>query len=758
MGKHVRALGPFPGPQTALWAADVDLVLFGGAAGSGKAQPLEAVVPTPSGWATIGSLSVGDFVFDEFGRPTRVVALHPIEQQTTYRVHFRGGAVVECSGRHLWRTHMLEGGPGELHETHEILASIHKRPHAVARAGALQLPRADLAEAPSSLGERLALTPGPIPVKYLRSSIAQRMELLIGLTGGRSVWHTKSAELRQGMLELLASLGLDYAESQSEEGWLLTINRRARSSWLYIEDVSIAPAQPMRCITVENASGLYLTGREHIVTHNSYISLLLALLYAKRTPGFTCLVARATQRDLVVGGGLWDTGQELAALLGGKCRGGQYMDIRFPNGSRIKFDYLPAEGYQRYRGSQYAMVIIDEAVECSFESLVFLTSRMRTTCGVVPFMVLTMNPDPDHELARFVAPFLDEKGYPRRELAGTVMYFARSRKSDDFVVGAVAEEVAKACDRPLEELRTYTFIDALVTDNRVLANDANYLATLASQGAELEEQLRRGCWTQRTIAGGMFREHWWGGVLEQPIGKIIRRARAWDLADTDPSKKKTRSARAGADWTVGCRMAWDHLGFCYIEHVVALRAEGPEVDDVIRHWAAIDGVTTTQVFEIEPGSSGKRDARTTAAQVRAILKNVKIHLERAEKAKMVKMRRCSNSLALGMRPHLDEEGEPTGLYLARRFHDEPGERVPRFYLLDCHGWIEQDLNDPGEDSPDTVGQLFWRQVLNCGVATKGRKFHDDIPDAMAIAYNASAPPDLQTHHVVYKPASGWARM
>ena len=43
----------------------------------GKALALDTPIPTPSGWRTMGDLEPGDFVFDETGAPTRVVAATP---------------------------------------------------------------------------------------------------------------------------------------------------------------------------------------------------------------------------------------------------------------------------------------------------------------------------------------------------------------------------------------------------------------------------------------------------------------------------------------------------------------------------------------------------------------------------------------------------------------------------------------------------------------------------------------------------------
>ena len=40
--------------------------------GSGKAQPVDLIIPTPDGNRRFGDLKVGDYVFDKYGKPTKV--------------------------------------------------------------------------------------------------------------------------------------------------------------------------------------------------------------------------------------------------------------------------------------------------------------------------------------------------------------------------------------------------------------------------------------------------------------------------------------------------------------------------------------------------------------------------------------------------------------------------------------------------------------------------------------------------------------
>ena len=82
-----------------------DEVLFGGAAGPGKATPLDTPVPTPDGWTTIGELVPGASVFSESGQPIKVLGLSPIHlEPKAYRITFDDQSTITCCEDHLWLT------------------------------------------------------------------------------------------------------------------------------------------------------------------------------------------------------------------------------------------------------------------------------------------------------------------------------------------------------------------------------------------------------------------------------------------------------------------------------------------------------------------------------------------------------------------------------------------------------------------------------------------------------------------------------
>ena len=70
---------------------------------NGKQLALDTPIPTPTGWSTMGDLKVGDLVFDETGKPCRVIAKSEIDDtEQAYRLTFRDGTSIVAGERHLW--------------------------------------------------------------------------------------------------------------------------------------------------------------------------------------------------------------------------------------------------------------------------------------------------------------------------------------------------------------------------------------------------------------------------------------------------------------------------------------------------------------------------------------------------------------------------------------------------------------------------------------------------------------------------------
>lgn len=72
--------------------------------GFGKLLGLNTPVPTPEGWSSIGEIEPGAVIFDETGRPTRVLATFDALPARAYRLTFSDGEQVEACGDHQWVT------------------------------------------------------------------------------------------------------------------------------------------------------------------------------------------------------------------------------------------------------------------------------------------------------------------------------------------------------------------------------------------------------------------------------------------------------------------------------------------------------------------------------------------------------------------------------------------------------------------------------------------------------------------------------
>ena len=70
----------------------------------GRAEPLSAIIPTPSGSKTMGDIQVGDVIFGADGKETKVTGVFPQGKTPVADVHFSDGSVVRCSKNHLWNT------------------------------------------------------------------------------------------------------------------------------------------------------------------------------------------------------------------------------------------------------------------------------------------------------------------------------------------------------------------------------------------------------------------------------------------------------------------------------------------------------------------------------------------------------------------------------------------------------------------------------------------------------------------------------
>lgn len=236
-------------------------------------------------------------------------------------------------------------------------------------------------------------------------------------------------------------------------------------------------------------------------------ALLLDPLRFKDVKGFEAVIFRRITPQIRNPGGLWDTSQDLYALIGGDPKE-TTLEWRFPK-SNFKFSHLEHEKNKHdWQGSQIAYIGFDEVTQFSESQFFYLLTRNRSTCGIRPCVRATCNPDPDSWLAKFIAWWIDqETGFPIPERDGVIRYFTRD--SGEIVWGDTKAEVLEKCphifnnpafDQAKKEdlIKSMTFIRGDVYENKILLEkDPQYLANLISQDDETKAQLLDGNWKIR---------------------------------------------------------------------------------------------------------------------------------------------------------------------------------------------------------------------------------------------------------------------
>src|SRR6266478_4808909 len=79
-----------------------DVLLYGGAAGGGKGQALDASVLTPFGYRPMGSLEIGSKVCVPDGSISSVIGIYPLGKRELFTVSFHDGTQCEVTEDHIW--------------------------------------------------------------------------------------------------------------------------------------------------------------------------------------------------------------------------------------------------------------------------------------------------------------------------------------------------------------------------------------------------------------------------------------------------------------------------------------------------------------------------------------------------------------------------------------------------------------------------------------------------------------------------------
>jgi hypothetical protein len=88
--------------QKACHQASQRRIIIIGGFGTGKAQPLDAKLLTPSGWMNMGDARIDDEVIGSDGKPHKIVGVYPQGEQDIFLLTFSDSSKAECTNDHLW--------------------------------------------------------------------------------------------------------------------------------------------------------------------------------------------------------------------------------------------------------------------------------------------------------------------------------------------------------------------------------------------------------------------------------------------------------------------------------------------------------------------------------------------------------------------------------------------------------------------------------------------------------------------------------
>lgn len=318
-------------------------------------------------------------------------------------------------------------------------------------------------------------------------------------------------------------------------------------------------------------------------------------------PGFGGVGFRRTSPQIRNEGGLWDTSMQIFPHAGGIPKEST-LEWDFPKGSKLKFSHLEYEkNILDWQGAQISFIFFDELTHFTKKMFFYLLSRNRSTCGVVPYVRATCNPDPDSWVAELISWWIDqETGYPIPERDGVLRYFTMD--GEKYIWGDTPEEVIEKAWYFLETIvassnldpkvfvKSLTFISGKIYDNKALLSaNPQYLANLLAQDEATKAALFHGNWKVVLSPNDIYPYPAFIGLFENLYQ--VKRDGRYITADI---------ALKGSDkFVVG---VW--YGFELVDLLIMPKSDGKEVVDAITAMAVAHKVQNHDIAYDNDGLGG----------------------------------------------------------------------------------------------------------------------------------------------------------
>ena len=370
---------------------------------------------------------------------------------------------------------------------------------------------------------------------------------------------------------------------------------------------------------------------------------------------------RRTMNEITGQGGVYETAQEIYEGLHPTLVP-RFVDSKtictFPSGATAKWSHMEyLKDTKKNQGLQFTLCNFDEGTTFEWEQIEYMFQRMRSKSKYPSRMVISCNPDPDHELAKIISWYLDEEGYPDPEKEGVERYFIR--RGGEFIWGNTRKELGEKYEIPKDEwekkILSFSFIGCTVYDNPPnLEANPEYVAFLEGMNDVDKARNLHGNWFARPKGSNYFERGWLENVDAPPMKSVC--CRAWDKAGTEPS-----DTYRFPDYTASIKMHKGKDGFYYLEADFArsnkdhdsdvwgrFRRRAGTRDKLIEDQASVDGVDCTVVLPKDPSASGLTEFQESAKKLVELGYTVKADPMPNNKSKLTKFSpfasACENGL------------------------------------------------------------------------------------------------------------------
>jgi phosphate starvation-inducible protein PhoH len=410
-----------------------DVLFMLGAAGTGKAQPLDSILYNKNGSFQMKDVKIGDEIANPDGNFSKVTGIFPQGLKQICRIWFSDGDFVDCCEDHLWSISILPHKNDKVVDTKFIEKNCEEsflsitatapvkftkktqdvdayqfglmiaESNKVIEKNGVLLGKSDFNN--TAFGEDFCFN-GYIPEEYLYGDIEQRISLFKGLIHGSGSFDfgvrfvTGNKELIKDVCELVFSLGGLTKISEIEDGYRVLIDLPWNIANLIDEDIDVCygyrPKRlidrverlefvEMQCISVDNKDQLYLTDN-FTVTHNTFLACAFAIkeIQAKR------------KHRIIISRPIVESGESLGYLPGSfEEKTAPYMmpivdslsiilGTNNPERDRINqvLEVAPL-AYLRGRNFSDSICLLDEAQNATFAQLKLFLTRFAGNSKVI---------------------------------------------------------------------------------------------------------------------------------------------------------------------------------------------------------------------------------------------------------------------------------------------------------------------------------------------------------------------------------------